>query len=152
MKKIKVYVDTSIIGGVFDSEFSNPTKKFFNQVEDGRFQIVISDLVEEELTAAPEMVREFFKEIYQDVVIIGVDENAIRLRECYLKANVVTKKSSNDTLHVAIATVNNCPVILSWNFKHIVHLDKIPLYNSINLVNGYQPIAIYSPLEVINYG
>ena len=73
------------------------------------------------------------------------------MREYYLKANIVTKKSSNDALHVALATVNNCPIIVSWNFKHIVHFEKIPLYNSINLINGYQPIAIYSPLEVLRY-
>lgn len=151
MKTIKVYVDTSIIGGIFDSEFATATKKFFEQVNEGRFHLVISALVEEELLAAPEKVKEFFDEIYKKALIIEVSEDAIQLREYYLKANIVTKKSSNDALHVALATVNNCPIIVSWNFKHIVHFEKIPLYNSINLVNGYQPIAIYSPLEVIRY-
>lgn len=151
MKTIKVYVDTSIIGGVFDSEFASATTKFFDQVNEGRFQLVISALVEEELLAAPEKVNDFFDGIYKQALIIDVSEDAIQLREYYLKANIVTKKSSNDALHVALATVNNCPIIVSWNFKHIVHFEKIPLYNSINLINGYHPIAIYSPLEVLRY-
>ena len=90
-------------------------------------------------------------ESIKQALIIEVSGDAIQLREYYLKANIVTKKSSNDALHVALATVNNCPIIVSWNFKHIVHFEKIPLYNSINLINGYQPIAIYSPLEVLRY-
>ena len=65
MKTIKVYVDTSIIGGVFDSEFASATTKFFDQVNEGRFQLVISALVEEELLAAPEKVKEFFDGIYK---------------------------------------------------------------------------------------
>jgi hypothetical protein len=41
--------------------------------------------------------------------------------------------------------------ILSWNFRHIVHFDKIPIYNAVSELNGYRPIAIYSPSAVIAY-
>ncbi len=63
----------------------------------------------------------------------------------------MTPKSSDDALHVALATVSGCSLIVSWNFKHIVHFEKIPLYNAINAVNGFANIAIFSPLEVIKY-
>ncbi|MDJ0509521.1 MAG: hypothetical protein QNJ64_09750 [Crocosphaera sp.] len=56
-----------------------------------------------------------------------------------------------DALHVALASVSGCSMIVSWNFKHIVHFQKIPLYRAINAVKGYAQIDIYSPLEVINY-
>ncbi len=86
-----------------------------------------------------------------DATVIEVSEAALILREAYLKANILTKKNSNDALHVALATVNNCPIIISWNFKHIVHYEKIALYNTVNILEGYQQIAIHSPLEVIKY-
>ncbi|RKZ47314.1 MAG: hypothetical protein DRR16_21720 [Candidatus Parabeggiatoa sp. nov. 3] len=54
-------------------------------------------------------------------------------------------------LHVALATVAGCQLIVSWNFKHIVHFQKIPLYRAINIVKGYTEINIYSPPEVIDY-
>ena len=57
----------------------------------------------------------------------------------------------DDALHVALATVAGCASIVRWNFQHIVHFQKIPLYNAINALQGYQPIAIYSPREVIHY-
>ena len=57
--------------------------------------------------------------------------------------------TATDALHVAVATVTGCEVIVSWNFRHIVNFERIPMYNKINAVNGYNPIAIYSPLEVL---
>lgn len=43
-------------------------------------------------------------------------------------------------------------MIVSWNFKHIVHFEKIPLYNAVNTLQGFGPIQIYSPLEVAGHG
>lgn len=81
-----------------------------------------------------------------------VTHEVLRLDETYLKAEIVGERHGNDALHVALATVAGCAVIVSWNFKHIVHLEKIPLYNAVNVMNGYNPLAIHSPLEVIEYG
>ena len=61
----------------------------------------------------------------------------------------MTLKSYNDALHVALATLNNADVLASWNFKHIVNLDRINLYNSINLRLGYKIIEIRSPREIL---
>ena len=80
-----------------------------------------------------------------------ITAEATRLQAAYLSASILTDKSSDDALHVAIATVSECSIIVSWNFKHIVHFDKIPLYNAVNRQNGFPEIAIYSPREVIEY-
>ena len=61
------------------------------------------------------------------------------------------ERCADDALHVAIATVVKCSLIVSWNFAHIVHFNKIPLYNAVNRKKGYPTIAIYSPREVIEY-
>lgn len=75
---------------------------------------------------------------------------AVRL-EAYVAAGIVTPKSLDDALHVALATVSGCPAIVSWNFRHIVHFQKIPSYNAVNAVYGYRAIQICSPWEVIAY-
>lgn len=69
----------------------------------------------------------------------------------YVAAGVVREKSLGDALHVAIATVSGCDLIVSWNFRHIVHFEKISKYNAVNVLNGYGQIGIYSPSEVIHY-
>ena len=53
-------------------------------------------------------------------------------------------------MHVALATVAECRLIVSWNFRHIVHFDKIGLYNGVNMSLGYAMISIHAPPEVID--
>ena len=67
----------------------------------------------------------------------------------YLDAGVVGPASGNDALHVAIATVARADVVASWNFKHIVHMDKVRGFNAVNLSEGSPLIDIRSPLELI---
>ena len=76
---------------------------------------------------------------------------AVRLQEAYLRAGIVGNKWADDALHVAFAAISRCSLLVSWNFKHIVHYDKIALYNAINVVEGYGEIGIHSPEEVIEY-
>jgi predicted nucleic acid-binding protein len=60
---MRVYADTSVFGGVYDEEFTAPSRAFFERVRAGRFELVVSPLVAEEITDAPEPVRELFDQI-----------------------------------------------------------------------------------------
>ncbi len=148
---MKVYADTSVFGGVFDPEFSDPSKQFFNEVDSGRFSLVTSAVVEAEIEPAPENIRLFFAQYAEKADIASPNQAIFELQMEYINSGVVTEKSLDDALHVAIATVSECDLIVSWNFKHIVHFDKIPKYNAVNILKGYRQIGIYSPLEVIQY-
>ena len=151
MPRVRVYVDTSVFGGVLDDEFKTPSKVFFDQIRHHQFILVTSAVVQEEIVIAPQPVQELFQEVLLSAEVIDVKENALKLRDAYLKAKVVSSKHSDDALHVALATVGGCSMIVSWNFRHIVHFEKISLYNAINAKQGYKQIAIFSPLEVIRY-
>ena len=80
-----------------------------------------------------------------------ISQECLELRERYLEQGIVSRKYVDDALHVAVATVSECDMIVSWNFKHIVHFEKISLYNAINRIHGYREIFINSPSEVITY-
>jgi predicted nucleic acid-binding protein len=148
---MRIYADTSVFGGLFDVEFAEATKKFFYEIDSGRFTIVTSAIVEAEIEPAPQKIRDFFARYEAVAEIAQVTQEMLLLQQQYINSGVVTPKSSEDALHVAIATVTQCNLIVSWNFKHIVHFDKIPKYNAVNTLNGYGQIGIFSPLEVINY-
>jgi len=148
---MRIYADTSVFGGVFDEEFAEPTQKFFSEIDTERFTIVTSAIVEAEIEPAPQKIRDFFAHYESIAEIAQVTQEMLLLQQQYINSGVVTPKSAEDALHVAIATVTQCNLIVSWNFKHIVHFDKIPKYNAVNILNGYGQIGIYSPLEVINY-
>lgn len=149
MPAIRVYADTSVFGGVFDEEFKNASRAFFEQVRDGRFQLVTSAAVRAELESAPTPVRELFKTMAAETEVADIGDAALRLQQAYLEAGVVTAKHAGDALHVAVASVSRCAIMVSWNFKHIVHFQRIGLYNGVNTGKGYGPLAIHSPLEVI---
>lgn len=150
-KSIRVYADTSVFGGVFDDEFKSASEAFFDEVRRGRFNLVISPIVVNEVDLAPELVRALFDEMLAYANLTPVSQEAIDLQDAYLKAKVVSERWSSDALHVAIATISGCEMIVSWNFHHIVHFEKIPLYNAVNVLNGFSEIEIYSPSQVIDY-
>lgn len=149
---MRIYADTSVFGGVFDLEFATPSKQFFAEIDAGRFTLVTSAIVEAEIEPAPKRIREFFARYADIAEVARIGQEAIDLQRQYVSSGVVTEQSIGDALHVAVATVSQCNLIVSWNFKHIVHFDKIPKYNAVNTLNGYGQIGIYSPLEVIDYG
>ncbi len=151
IRLLRVYADTSVFGGVFDEEFEEASQIFFNQVQSGRFQLVTSAIVQGELERAPAEVQNFFDEMLELMEIVDISDEALQLQRAYLDAKIISQRWSVDALHVALATVAECSVIVSWNFRHIVHSEKIPLYNAVNTLEGYASIAIYSPLEVISY-
>ncbi len=151
MLPVPVYADTSVYGGAFDEEFRAPGLAFFDQVRRGYFTLVTSALVAQEMAAAPVRVRELFQSLTTPGKVLEVTEPALRLRRGYLEAGIVTEKSLADALHVALASVADCPLIVSWNFKHIVHFQKIPMYNAVNTLQGFHSIAIHSPQEVLHY-
>jgi hypothetical protein len=151
IKAIKVYADTSVYGGVFDDLFSEASRLFFEQARAGRFHLVVSPLVRDELMKAPEHIRRFFIELTPIAEVVEITPAATQLRQAYINASIVGPKSMADALHVSLATLSDCRLIVSWNFKHIVHFQKIPLYNAINVANGYGLIGIHTPQEVINH-
>jgi hypothetical protein len=148
-RPIRVYADTSVYGGVFDDEYSKASRLFFDDVIAGRLRLVISPLVGDELKDAPEPVRALLVSVRGGAEIADVTEETVRLQQAYLAARIVGAQWETDALHVAIATVSTSAAIVSWNFKHIVNFARIPLYNGINLSNGYSAIAVHTPQEVI---
>ena len=145
----RIYADASVFGGVFDEEFATASSAFFNEVRGGRHILVASTLVRRELQPAPDEVGQLFADLRPFMEVAAITPEAGRLQQAYLEHEIVTQQWADDALHVAIATVARCPVIVSWNFRHIVHRLKIPLYNAVNTLRGYSGIAIHSPREVI---
>ncbi len=112
---------------------------------------MLSDLTAQELEFAREEIRNLLTAIPEiNRVDIIVNDEAIKLAETYITEGALTNKSYNDALHIALATLNYADVLASWNFKHIVNLDRIRLYNSINLRFGYRLIEIRTPREILN--
>lgn len=151
--KQRIYIDTSVVGGYFDDEFSADTLPFFERVKNGDMIIIVSDLLEAELLRAPQFVKELLLSIpKQQIEKIRVSPEAVELADKYIDAKVVGKTSRADCQHIATETICKADILVSWNFKHIVNLDRIRGYNGINYQNGNSMIEIRTPKEIIRYG
>ena len=151
--KLQIYIDTSVFGGYYDKEFDEVTIQLFDRIRNKDFIVCVSDITISELEFAPEKVRNLLNEIPQDCIQkIELTKDAYELAQTYISEKVVGKTSFTDAQHIATATVNRADVLISWNFKHIVNLDRIRGYNSVNLRFNYPIIEIRSPKELLKYG
>jgi predicted nucleic acid-binding protein len=148
----RIYIDTSVFGGYFDKEFAQETIPFFEKILEKRIKIIVSEILELEIYRAPDFVQDFFDSLPVDLIEkIELTDESRNLSEKYILENVVGKTSRADCQHIALATINKADVLASWNFKHIVNLERIRGYNSINFREGYQMIEIRTPKEIFSY-
>ena len=149
----RIYIDTSVIGGYFDEEFKEATKMLFYRLENKEVRFVVSDLLDLELINAPAPVKELLLKYPADFFErVELTDEAEKLADMYIEEKVVGKSSIEDCRHIAMATVYKVDVLASWNFKHIVNLERIKGYNSVNLKLGYAMIEIRSPNDLVKYG
>ena len=148
--KQKLYLDTSVLGGYFDKEFSLWTKPLIDDIRNRKNIAVISDITIREIQAAPDFINELLEEIINtSAELVYGNTESEELANLYLTEGALTSKSLEDANHIALATIENVSALVSWNFKHIVNLNRIRLFNSINLKNGYNLLEIRSPREII---
>jgi hypothetical protein len=149
--KLRIYTDTSVLGGCEDEKFADPSVRLLETFIRGECVLVLSSLTVQELGAAPKEIRRRLASVPEaHVEMLQLDAEARELAEAYIAAAVLSAKMRADAQHIAIATVGRVDVLVSWNFKHIVNLERIHGYNSVNLRKGYPMIEIRTPREVLS--
>ncbi len=150
--KQRIYIDTSVFGGHFDEEFKEHTVPLFERIKAGEYIILFSTVTQDELENAPDKVKELVKGLRADLTeFIEATGESVDLATEYIAEKVVGQTSYADCLHIALATINRADFLVSWNFKHIVNMERIRGYNAINIKNGYKQLEIRSPREFEKY-
>ena len=103
MPPIRVYADTSVFGGVFDSQFQSASRTFFDQVRSGRFQLVTSALVQYQISGAPDRIQGLFGGMMDIAEVAEISDESYSLQEAYLSEGILDSRHAEDALHVAIA-------------------------------------------------
>ena len=148
----RLYLDTSVFGGHFDDEFAEFTIPLFDRLDKGEFILLFSSVTEDELEDAPKNVQSLVINIKKEnTEFIETTDEAVNLATQYIEEKVVGPTSFADCLHIALATIVRADYLISWNFKHIVNIQRITGYNSINIKNGYKQLEIRSPRDFMNY-
>jgi len=149
MKPLRIYADSSVIGGCGDAEFTIDSQRLVDSARQQQLILLISETTLTELEVAPVDVQNVLKELPLECLeMVALTAEVLALRDAYLHAGVVGPRSVNDATHVACATVARADALVSWNFRRIVRLEKMKGYNQVNLINGYGVLTIITPKEV----
>lgn len=156
MKRLKLYFDTSIISAACDER--EPEKKaltlqLIKEIKTNKYEAYISELVKAEVDKSESedavKLRDIINELPLEV--LNLTDETKKLADNYVKQKIIPVRYVNDAVHIAVASVNDLDVIVSWNFKHIVKVKTKIEVKGVNALMGYKEIEIYSPLEVVKY-
>ena len=145
MKKLKIYLDTSILSAYFD--LRKParqlmTQKWFQNDLKG-FSPCMSTLVLEEINAHPDgrVKDEMLKLIdHYSIQIFEINDDILKISATYREK--VIPHEINDSIHLAVAAHYKLDAVVSWNFKHIVNLKTIKAIHEVNSIHGLAPVEI----------
>ena len=154
MRKLRIYIDTSVVGYLDqhdDPDLMTDTHKLWEQIKDGIYDVVLSDITIAEIDACHEEKREILYEYLSEIVftLIEVDEKTIEVAGRFIDLGVLREKSFDDCQHIAAAITSECDAIVSWNFKHIVNHKTIMGVKAVTALEGYSDVLIYTPSILI---
>ncbi len=150
MHTLSLYLDTSVIGGYYDTEFMADTRALWRLREAGRFRFFSSVLVDQEIACAPEPVRELMRTSFAPADKLPMTSEALDLARIYVAQRIVPVGFADDARHVAVCTVARLGYLVSWNFKHLANLRREAGFKAVNLLQGYPPARIVTPTFLIH--
>lgn len=120
VEPLRIYIDTSVLGGCFDAEFAEWSNGLIRDFRASRLVPVLSDVTAAEVADAPTRVRELHQEM---LVLAGsvlvLTPEAGDLVAAYEARKILAAKYAADMRHIAMATIAAVDSLVSWNFKHI---------------------------------
>lgn len=148
LKKLKIYLDTSVISYLLQPEKMEETRRFWEILKEGSaYEVYISDIVLNEISKCSnekfDILMDFLNQIDYNMVIR--DEKTIKLADKFVCLGILKQKCTEDSQHIAAALLAGCDIITSWNFKHIVNVKTIKGVKVITTLEGYKDLLIYPP-------
>ena len=150
MRKLKVYLDTSVISYLSQEdapERMKDTLELWKDFVSGKYDVYLSQVTLDEIEKCSESKRNKLYDYLSDIEYTKLEINAeiVELAQKIIDMGILRTKSFDDCQHIAAAVVNACDCIISWNFKHIVNIKTIRGVRAITNLEGYKGIDIINP-------
>lgn len=159
MKRLKIYLDTSVINFLFADDAPEKqavTIDFFEHwVKTEKYEVYISNVVVDEINATEnsdhrQRLLDVLNHYPLHYVTIDRTNDITTLAGLYITHQIIPPKKLVDALHVAIATVNEMDILLSWNYRHLANINRKHRIQTVNVTQNYfHVLDIVTPLEVI---
>ena len=153
MVALKVYLETTVFNRYFEDgrEYSIETKILFEKIQAGEIDGYTSLAVLEELEQAPSPKKEQMIALISshDITVWDVEQNAYDLADLYIEMGIIPMRFRLDSVHIAMAVINDMDCIVSLNFHHINRLKTKTATEIIHRMKGYATLNICTPMELI---
>jgi predicted nucleic acid-binding protein len=150
-RKMRVYLDTSVISALFDErnpERKSLTETFFKEI--GNFETFVSEITVAEIERTPDTeLRSKMKDAVLQFSVLSLTDDVEWLANLYIRYDAVPENYPEDAYHIAIAVINEVDYLLSWNFKHIVRRKTRDIVRMVNTLNNLRQIEIMTPAELL---
>jgi predicted nucleic acid-binding protein len=155
MDKAAIYIETSLVSylvarpsrDIVVAAHQQLTSDWWNN-QSHHYNLFISQVVLDESRAGDKLEAAKRLAAIQDLPLLEVNEEVIRLAGKLVQSNAVPKKAVQDALHIAIACVNGMDYLLTWNCKHIANAKMRSKIDKVCRDAGYVPTIICTPEEL----
>jgi len=113
------------------------------------YDLFVSEAVVAECSQGDELLVGKRLEIIDDIAILPITEESIKLSDEYCVLLGIPEKSRIDSLHLALVVVHEIDYLLTWNCRHLAHGEvrlKVHYYNT--SMSLFEPV-ILTPLELM---
>ncbi len=154
--KPRVYIEPTVVSYLVARPSNNPilaarqeaSRQLWEDYAD-RFEFVISPIVRDEIRQGDATAAQKRLDVVSSLTILEVSPDMDMLVEKLLDSGALPWGSVFDAQHIAIATVHSVEYLVSWNYKHIVNEHKRERINQVCRNAGFQPIAICTPIALM---
>jgi len=156
MRKQKIYLDTSVISYLDQADAPdkmNDTLALWEEIRRGLYEVYISEVGMNELSENSESKLHTLLGHLSDIdyVLIHLTDEIRAHADKIVEVGILSNRHYDDCLHIACAVINECHMLLSWNFKHVVRVKTISGVNMINAMLGYKEIGIFPPNMLVEW-
>jgi predicted nucleic acid-binding protein len=149
--KLRIYLDTSVISAHVDSRDRGRqelTQLFWSALP--AFDASTCPITLDELRSTPDQdIRDELLKLAGRLSVFSWTDEMERLAVAYVGAGVFSPAMIQDARHVAACTVSRIPVLISWNFRHLVNRTRRIRVNLLNSREGYGQVEIIAPPELV---
>lgn len=109
------------------------------------FRVVASQLVIQEAGKGDMPAVQRRLDILKGLELLEITPEATTLARALTGNAVVPETSIEDALHVAVAVVNGCKYLVTWNYRHLAGASARARIEAFCRDKGYEPAIICTP-------
>jgi predicted nucleic acid-binding protein len=155
MPKPRIYVDTTI-PSTYHSRRTDPKMIEWRAATRPWWEVAIHAC---ELVTSPAVLRELARgrsdlvprrlEMIEELELLSPHEDVDRTAALYVRHKIMPADVEGDALHLALASHNECDVLVTWNYHHLANPNKLDRIRKLNLELGLSVPRILTPEQLL---